>query len=389
MRITGIIMVTAIIAAAALFAAGKEETPEQNVKPTQVRSTTVAVAPARRVTFERTLTVQGNVQAKNLAMISPRVAGTLEEIMVDEGDAVAAGVTPLFQTDSVKLAKTFEIRRHEVNVAEFSLREKQASCEKNQADLEKAAYDWKRQQDMFEREISSQDEYEEAHAEHKRCSALLKHAQALADLAEAQLQQTRSALSIAEKDLRDSLVVAPIDGRVTMRYQEPGEMGETGNAVLRIEDPTLLEVSVYLPARAYGEVIPQETKMRVTANGVDVGEHVVSYKSPTIDKSRRTFEARCLLREPPRAVAAGAMAQVSVILERRDGLGVPRDAIQRRIDGAIVFVAENGRARLATVKTGLEKDDLIEIDAEGISDGASIVTMGGYFLNNDEPITVQ
>ena len=218
---------------------------------------------------------------------------------------------------------------------------------------------------------------------------MMKHAEALVDLDDAKLQQARSALDIAEKDLRDSLVIAPINGRVTIRYQEPGEMGGPGNPVLRIEDHSLLEVSVFLPARAYGEVIPNETRMRVVANGVDLGEHAVSYKSPTINNELRTFEARCLLHDPPMAVAAGAMAQVRVILDRHEALGVPRDAIQRRGDGAVVFVAENDRSRMAIVKTGLEMDDLVEIRAADVAEGASIVTVGGYFLNHDEPIKVQ
>ncbi|MGD8450210.1 MAG: efflux RND transporter periplasmic adaptor subunit [Phycisphaerae bacterium] len=347
------------------------------------------VAPARQMEFQNTLVAQGNVQAKNFAMISPRVAGTLETIMVDEGDTVEAGVTRLFQTDSVRLAKALEVREHEVNVAEQSLREKRASLEKSQADFDKAEYDWNRYQDLYARGVSSQDEYEEAEAEYRRCTALLKLADAQVDLADAQLAQSRSAQAIAEKDLADSLVVAPISGRVTARYQEPGEMGAPGQPVLRIEDPSLLEVSVYLPAQAYGNVEPDQTPMWVTVNGVDLGEHAVSYKSPTIDTTLRTFEARCLLPDPPAAVAAGAMADVRVVLERRQGLGVPRDALQRRSGGEVVFIVENDQARMIPVDVGLETDGMVEVSGEGLTAGAAVVTVGGYFLDPGQPVTVQ
>lgn len=383
------IIAVAGVTAALFFLIGSDKPAGTEGAPARARATSVIAAPAQRAVFERSLTVQGNVRTKNLALISPRIAGTLEQIMVDEGDAVEAGVTPLFQTDSLKLSKTVDIRRHEVEVAEYSLREKQASKEKSQADFDKAEYDWNRRQDLFERGIASRDEYEEAQAEYRRSGALLRHAQALVELAEAQLRQARTALAIAEKDLRDSLVIAPINGKVTKRYREPGEMGTPGDPVLKIEDPELLEIAVFLPARAYGEVVPGQTRMRVTANGVDLGEQTISYKSTTIDAALRTFEARCLLRGAPYEVAAGAMAQVSVILERREGVGVPRDAIQRRSGGTVVFVAENDRARMKRVKTGLENGELVEIEGEGIAAGTRIVTLGGYFLNDDETIAVQ
>ncbi|MBN2447925.1 MAG: efflux RND transporter periplasmic adaptor subunit [Phycisphaerae bacterium] len=389
MRNTGFAAFVAVIVGGTLLLPSGCSTSRADETAAETPATKVVVAPVRRAVFERRVVVQGNVQAKNLALISPRVSGTLDDIMVDEGDRVVAGVTHLFQTDSVILQKTVEVRHHEVNVAEESLRERQASLEKSRADLEKAEFDWNRYQRLFERGTAADEEYEEAKAEYKRCTALVKLAEASVGLADAQLAQSRSALEIAEKDLRDSLVIAPIDGVVTVRYQEPGEMGGPGNPVLRIEDPTLLEVSVFLPARTYGEVIPDETRMFVEVNGVDLGEQVVSYKSPTINNTLRTFEARCLMHNPPEAVASGAMARVRVILERRDAIGVPRDAIQRRGDGAAVFVVEGNTARMVAVKPGLDMDGLVEVTSDQIAQGDAVVTVGAYFLNQGTEIEIQ
>jgi len=352
-------------------------------------STNVTVSPAEPALFERVLNVQGSVHAKHLALISPRVAGTLDAILVDEGDPVEAGVTRLFQTDPVKLAKTVEVRQHEVNVAEHALREKQALLEENLADYDKAEYDWNRYRGLYEKGVATDDEMEDADTEYRRCAAIVKHARALVDLAEAQLEQARSALAIARKDLDDSLIVAPISGRVAARYQEPGEMGSPGKPVLRIEDPSLLEVSVFLPARAYGEVVPGETIMHVVVNREQLGEHEVTYKSPTINDQLRTFEARCLLRDPPPAVAPGAMAHVRVVLERRQALAVPRDAVQRRSDGQVVFLADGDHARMVPISTGLEKGELTEVLAGSLAPGDPVITLGAYFLDPDAPITIQ
>ncbi len=373
-------LAVALIAGTLLALSRARSTPAQATTETATQAN-VVLAKARTMTFLRGLVVQGNVAAKRFAMVSPRVGGVLDKIFVDEGDSVEAGKTRLFQTDPVKLTKTVEVRRHEVVVAENSLREKQASVQRYQADLDNAIYHRDRRRSLWAKDAAGRGELEDAEADYKRSEALLKYAKALVGLAEAQLNQARSALAIAQKDLDDSLVVAPISGRVAKRLQEPGEMGAAGNPVLRIEDPSLVEVSVYLPARVYGEVAVGKTTMHVTVGGADLGERTISYKSPTIDAQLRTFEARCLVQDPPPAVAPGAMAHVRVILERRKGLGVPRDAIQRRKGQDVLFVASGETTRMVPVKLGLETDGMREVIADELAEGAPVVAVGGYFLD--------
>lgn len=348
----------------------------------------VIVAHPRQAQFDRAVSVQGNVEAKRVAMVSPRLDGVLDEILVDEGDEVVAGETRLFQTDSLRLAKTVEVRRHDVDIAENSLKEKRASLEKYEADYDKAEFDWNKQRELIEKNNTSEDEWQAAKAAYIGAAAMLKHAQALIDLAGAQLSQARSSLAIAEKDLADSLVVAPINGRVVQRYQEPGEMGKPGDAVLRIEDRSLVEISVFLPARDYGDVTPGKTKMHVLVSQHDIGEHEVSYKSPTIDAQLRTFEVRCLLHDPPPAVAPGAMANVRVVLERHTGLGVPSDAIQNRAGQPVLFVAEGGQARMIPVETGLATDGLVEVRADELHENDQVIVVGSYFIDPGDAVKV-
>ena len=82
------------------------------------------------------------------------------------------------------------------------------------------------------------------------------------------------------------------------------------------------------------------------------------------------------------------MAHVQVVLERRDGLGVPRDAIQRRASGNVVFAIENDHARMVPVVAGLERDGLVEVTADDLSEADQVVSVGGYFLNADAAVKV-
>ena len=369
-------------AAAADAAAAKKQAATK-------RRIAVAITPVGRRAFERRVVVQGNVEAKRSALVSPRVGGTLEAIFVDEGDRVEAGKTRLFQTDALKLRQALEIRKGESAVARCTSREKEANLEKAQAQLDKAVLDEKRFKRLRDEKVVTVEDYERYASQLKQTSAMLKHGKSLVDLAVAQEQQAVHGVAMAEKDLRDALVVSPIDGVVSARYQEPGEMGAVGKPVVRIDDLTVLEVSAFLPAAHYQRIVPGKVKMRVRVGGVALGEPVVSYRSPTVDAKMRTFEVKCLLENPPDGVAPGAMAEIAVVLEHRDALGVPSEAVQQRGGRRVVFVLDGDKARVLPVTVGLDTDGWVELEGDGLKEGMQVVTMGQFLLNDGSDVAVQ
>jgi len=353
------------------------------------RRVPVVVTPVARRTFERRVVVQGNVEAKRSALVSPRLDGTIEALFVEEGDCVKAGKTRLFQIDALKLEKTVEIREGELAVARCALREKQANLEKEQAGLEQAELDYRRHKELFERQVESKNVLEQAATDLKKAQALVKHAHSLVDLAAAQVGQAANGVIVAKKDLRDALVVSPIDGVVSERYREPGEAGTVGKPVLRIDDLSVVEVSAFLPAVCYPEVVPGQAHMQVRVGDIDLGEQPVSYRSPTVNDTLRTFEVKCLVKDPPEGVAPGAMAEIRVVLERREGLGVPVGAVQRRQSGQVVFTIDGGKAVKRVVETALETDGWIEVKGGGLEAGTPVVTMGQFLLDDGSEVAVQ
>ena len=349
----------------------------------------VVLTPAKLMDFDERLAVQGDVQAKNFALVTARVLGTLDAIYVDEGDKVEAGKTKLFQVDALNLEKAVDASRQALAVARCSTREKEANRDGVAADFHKAEKDYRRYEQLRKDGVVTQDALEQAESRYLQVQAQLKHAETLIDLAKAQEGQTQAALAIAEKNLADSLIMAPISGTITARFKEPGEMAEAGKPVVRIEDLSVVEPSAFLPAEYYHRVVPGETQMSVGVNGVDAGTRAVSYRSPTIQSKLRTFEVRCVITDPTAGVVPGAMADIAVVLDRRRGLGVPVGTIQQRGDRQVVFVVENGRAKMVDVKVGLQTDGSSEISAESLAEGAGVVTMGQSFLNDGTAVDVQ
>ena len=352
------------------------------------RTTVVTTAAATRL-FERTLVVQGNVQTKDFALVSPRVAGTIDAVFVDEGDAVVAGQTQLFQIDAANLTNVLQIKELALTVAQCGHREAAASLEKIDVDLHKAELDYHRFQRLLDKEAVTQDAFEQQQSRYQQLQAARKLGEAQVELATAREAQSRAEVEIARKDLADALIMAPISGTVSQRLQEPGERGNPGQGVLRIDDTSIVEVVAFLPAQHYAAVTPGQTAMRIDVAGIDLGRQVISYKSPTINPKLRTFEIKCVLENPPAGVTSGAMAQIVVVLESREALGVPSQALQERGGHSVVFVVSGNVAQQVAVTTGIETNGWTEIRDSNLQAGAAVVTMGQAMVNDATPVTVQ
>ena len=207
-------------------------------------------------------------------------------------------------------------------------------------------------------------------------------------LDKSKLEQARLQLTIAEKDLADSLVLAPISGQVSQRFMEPGEMAAPGTPVVKIEDLSLLEVSVFLPEEHYARVVPGKTEMRINVGGVDLETLRVVYKSPTVTPKLRTFEIKTLIESPPPEVAPGCLAEVVVVLDGRRGVGIPTAAIAQRGGNSAIFVVELQTARMLPVQTGRSMSGWTEILDGGLSVGAEVITMGQQLVNDGTPVAV-
>lgn len=367
---------------------GAEPSKETASATPELRIPVVVTHPEQRM-FERALVTQGNIEAKHVVLVSPRIPGTLDTIAVDEGDKVIAGQTRLFQTDAVKLQQAVLIAEHDLAVARCAQRQAEANLEKVAADLHKGELDYRRFERLLAQEATTPDVFEQQESRYRQLQAAHKLTKAQVDLVTEQARQAQAALIIAQKDLSDTAVVAPSNGVVSERFSEPGEMGTPGKAVVRIEDPSLVEVCAFLPAVAYPEVKAGQTKMRITVSGIDLEDQTIAYKSPTIDAKLRTFEVKCLIQNPPDGVAPGAMAQVSVVLDGRQAWGIPTQAVQTRKGQSVVFVVEGQIARQQLVETGYTRDGWIELTKGDVTDSHAVVTLGQYQLDDGTAVSIK
>lgn len=349
----------------------------------------VQTAPVVLRSFEEVARSQGSLAAKNSANVSARIPGTLVEIYVNEGDAVTARRTKLFEVDSIKLKNAVEIGRQDRAVAEQGVRAAEAGLEQVNAQLLKMDKDLKRLTGLYDKEVVSKDSLEKAQSGYDQLIAARKQAESAVSLASERRKQAEIALNITQKDLSDTLIYAPISGRVAMRLAEVGEMAAPGYPVIRIEDTSVLEASAFLPDQWFSRVKEGETKVRLEVPGVEFETKTITYKSPTINPKLRTFEVKALATNPPAGVAPGAMVGLAVVLGSRESLAVPSDSVRELSGGKVIFIVRDGKAKMVSVKTGLESDGFVEIVEGDVSEGDLAAVQGQRFLNDGTPVSVR
>ena len=372
---------------AAVLASGCGKKGSSAVSEESIRALAIRAQPVASRDFERRLTVQGTLESKNFANVAARADGNLDEIWVDEGDAVVAGETALFQIDPVSRRNALTIAEQNLAVAKASLEVAKASAQKAGAEAHKATLDYDRYDRLHKDGKVSDNEFEAATVMHEQAKAGSAVAQAQVDLAERQVTQAEASLSIAQKSLDDTRVVAPISGRVSSRTAEPGEQMSVGKTVLRIDDLATVEAAAYLPAQYYPDVTPGKTRFRLGVDGRDAGTDVVTYRSPTINPVLRTFEIKGKVEAATGLAVPGNMADLTIIFETRQGLGIPSASILLRNGKAAVFVVRDGKAILREVQVGLQTDAWTEI-LSGLEAGETIVTEGQTQLRDGMAVEV-
>ena len=348
----------------------------------------VVTLPAATAPFERVLTVQGTLEAVDSATVSARIPGPLLDVCVDLGDRVKAGKTKLFAVDPVTVSNQVAIAREAAATARAQVAVAEATVAKTEAVARKAALDADRFARLKAADHATDNELEHASTQRDAAEADVAVAKASLDLARQQVSQAEASLAIAERQLADATAYAPIDGTVNTRLKEPGELVSVGTAVLVVKGTARLKALAYLPARHYAEVVPGKTRVEIRPNGAaDPVEAVVAAKSPAIDPRLRVFQIKALLPGSDSAVP-GAMADIRVVFERREGLSVPQEAVLSRAAGSVVFVAQpDGTAKETPVELGLRDAGRAEI-LTGLAPSDPVIIQGQTQLYDGRKITL-
>ena len=355
----------------------------------QPQAMPVVTVPAEVRSFEDSLKVQGTLRAKNFALVSPRSDGMLEEIAVNEGDRVEAGKTLLFRGDTTNLEKRVQMARQDLLAARFAREQQAASVRKTDVELRRAKSDFDRFDALYQEHAVSKSVYEDKQAVYDQLQSMKQLVQSGLAMARETERKAEASLAVAEKDLQDAYMYAPISGVVTKRMAEPGEMGSRGKPILRIDDVGTVEAVAYLPGQFYGDVREGRTSVRLGEEERWERVAPVTYKSPVVDPTLRTFEIRTVLSGDGEHVVPGVLVNMRVVRTERTGVGVPYEALLERNSGKVIFLTDGHTAREVPVTPGLETNGWVEVVRGEVASGDEVVVQGQSRLSDGSAVTVR
>ena len=294
--------------------------------------------------------IMGQAEATTVR-ISGKVPGRIASFRFNEGDQVKAGDTLVFlstpevqaklmQVEAVKAAaeaqhaKAMKGARDQEVTAAYEL------WQKAQAGLTIAKKSYDRVRNLYEKGVMSAQKKDEAEANYNAMVATEKAARSQYEMAKegarkedkaaaaALVNQASGALAEVESYVKESALVAPIDGEISERFPEVGELVGTGAPIMNIADLTDMWVSFSIREDLLSQVkvgnevkafVPALDNQEITLKVYymkDMGTYAAWKATKTTGQyDAKTFEVRARPVQPVEGLRPG----MSVIWKHNNG----------------------------------------------------------------------
>jgi multidrug efflux pump subunit AcrA (membrane-fusion protein) len=398
----------------------QEAAPEEDEDPDNTKNEIpVHTGHVTKVTLHGYIETAGTVsprpqrgeQPAGSATIASPIAGIVSRVLCIQGQSVKAG-TPLIQLDS-RLAQANTAQ------AEAALKEADAALalvkagpkpaqvqiaqlaiDKSQGAVDLAQHNYDRLKGLAADQGASTKSVEQAAqdlqaakndlATNQRQLALLQAGPTPEELAQAQAKVAQAAAALAAAKIQQELLTikSPLDATIVSVAVNPGEAVDTTRPLVQLVamDRLMVDVDVpadELPSDAQGltaQIVPGGGAFPDTGNeGVVEGK--VSSVSPQVDP--KTGAIGLTIDLPPDVhLRPGLWVRVRIIAQQHDDvLAVPEAAVAQDENGDWVIATLQGhQATRKQVKVGLREKGLVEISADGLKEGDTVVTAGAYGL---------
>lgn len=298
------------------------------------------------------VTFAGQLDAAESVTLRPETAGIIEEIAFAEGDEVTGGQVLFRLRDDEQTAR--------LRAAKAAL----LLAERN----------------------------------HARAAALRKEGVLAVedyDRSQAELEQARAAVQVAEVELERAVIRAPFDGVVGRRFVSPGDhvrggggTGADGTGLAEVDAVATLQLLFSVPERAIPRMrVGMPLEVSVTSNPGERFAGHVDFVAPVVDPRNRRLLVKARIPNPERTLRPGLSATVHLELgQRPDAIVVPEAALVYDAGGSFVWrVTDDGTAARVPVEVGVRQGGQAEILA-GVAPGDRIVAAGTNKVAPGRPV---
>ncbi|WP_017297436.1 efflux RND transporter periplasmic adaptor subunit [Nodosilinea nodulosa] len=361
-------------------------------------------------TLPITVSANGTVEPEQQTNVSPKTAGRLEQVTVDEGAVVKTGQILAYMDDSELQGQLIQAKG-QLDAAQANLNKlvagnlpqdistAAANLSSAQAELRKATSDLQRYQGLYARGAIAAADLSTYQTAKDTAQASVTSAQQALDLArmgsrqediaqaKAQVVEAQGTLTTAQTQIDDTVIRAPFSGTVTARYADPGDFVSPSTAASETTSSSSSSIlslaSNYQVVAKVAEADIAKIKLgqavRITADAYPTeqfdGSVAQIAEQATVTSNVTSFEVHVDLSESAQAklkpgmnvdveFQAGELANVMV---------VPTVTIVRQAQGEGVMVMGAGNTpQFKRVETGLTVADKTQI-VSGLTGNEQIV----------------
>lgn len=308
------------------------------------------------------LELPGSVESVHKAQVATPVAGLVVELAIREGRTVSKGLA-LARLDTSNL----EARQATL----------EAQLTESKARLLAAQSSFRRAKELFEAQVISTEQLDDARFE----------SQAL----EARARSLQAALDENTLLIENSVIHAPFDGVVTARRTEVGQWVRIGDPIVDLLALEQLEIAVNVPEAYIGGMRLGQTAHATfpSLDNLRVACRVIAM-IPEGDPDSRTFPIRLQVDSAGGRLRPGMLATVMLSPSTsRTATLVPKDAIVGRNDGYYVFtLADDGTVGETQVSMGEGLGEWVEVSG-GVRPGDQVIIRGNERLRAGQAVNAR
>ncbi|MEM9166401.1 MAG: efflux RND transporter periplasmic adaptor subunit [Planctomycetota bacterium] len=306
----------------------------------------------------RTINAPGEIEAETNVEISAQVSARVVELPFDEGDAIAADDV-IVRLDDRDLAAALDAARAQMLADEARLLGAQAELEESRAEAT-------RQRSLYESRDTSLSIFESAVARERRAestAAQIEHAIAIA----------RARIRQAERDLDNTVIRSPIDGVLTRRQAEVGELVVVGT----LNNPASVIMEIADLSRMLVQARIDESNIALVERGQRATVYLNAFSERSFD-AEVTFVglARQLWRDGSGYVAAEVLLQDEGESRLQTGLTANVDIEVETLEDVVRIPSQ------AVIDRRIEDLPLKVVEGSDIIEGGRTFTRVVYILDD-------
>ncbi|WP_437502033.1 efflux RND transporter periplasmic adaptor subunit [Sorangium sp. So ce1099] len=352
----------AAVAGAAVFVAPRAQSA---IFKTEVATTEVALVSPAQASISVTST--GYVVPQVVSRVGAKIPGRIARVFVKEGDVVKQG-DPLLELDDAD-------QRSLVAAAQAKVAAARARAAASRASIVEVEQQVARERALVERQVTGRASMEDLTA---RMRSLEESARAV----DAEVKAAAADVESLRVTLADRKIVAPINGTIMTKPPEVGEVaGLELPHLLEIADFTSLvvetdvpETRLYLiePGKPCEIVLDAYPQKRLRCTTLEIGKRVNRAKATIPVKVKFVGEVKEALPEMSARVSFLSEALSEEAMKEPPKRVVPEAAIAERAGAKVVFVVNDGQAKMVPIKVGGPAPGGLEL-LDGPAPGARLV----------------